>query len=73
VTVVATHAADNVCGAGVSHTLGTTDANGHLETALPYGHWSISVTGRTAASGSWPELVLDPTASSAPNLPVNVT
>jgi hypothetical protein len=61
-TVVASHAADNICASGVTHTLGTTDVNGELVTALPYGTWTITVTGRTAA-GAWPQVVVDPNAS----------
>jgi len=70
-TVVATHAADSMCASGESHTLGTTDATGTLTTALPYGTWTISVTGRSP-QGSWPALVLDPTAATPPTQTVNV-
>jgi hypothetical protein len=71
VTVVATHAADNIC-TGETHTLGVTNASGQITTALPYGHWSVSVTGRTAVGGTWPTLVLDPNASSTAALEVDV-
>jgi type II secretory pathway pseudopilin PulG len=70
-TVVATHAADSMCAAGETHTLGTTDATGTLLTALPYGTWKLTVTGRTAAP-SWPSLVLDPTAATPPAVEVDV-
>lgn len=70
-TAVATHAADSMCAGGETHTLGTTDATGSLTTALPYGRWTISVTGRSP-SGAWPALVLDPRASTTPTLQVNV-
>jgi prepilin-type N-terminal cleavage/methylation domain-containing protein len=70
-TVVATHAADNICGAGATHTLGVTDAAGQLTAALPYGTWTISVDGNNPAT-AWPELVLDPNATSTPALEVDV-
>ncbi|MCU1427344.1 MAG: hypothetical protein JWL83_1344 [Actinomycetia bacterium] len=71
-TVVATHATDNICAAGATHAVGTTNASGQLVGVLPYGTWAISVTGRTAQSGSWPALVLDPNVSSTPSLQVAV-
>jgi type II secretory pathway pseudopilin PulG len=72
VSVTATHAADNICTAGETHVLGTTDANGQLVVGLPYGHWTVSVAGRTAQSGTWPQLVVDPNASSPTTLEVDV-
>ncbi len=69
-TVVATHAADSVCAAGETHTLGVTDATGSLSTALPYGTWQITVTGESPA-GAWPSLVLDPTAATTPTVAVS--
>ena len=45
--------------------LGTTDATGLLNAALPYGTWQLSVTGHTALT-TWPSLVLDPTAVTTP-------
>jgi type II secretory pathway pseudopilin PulG len=38
VSLTATHAADNICTAGETHVLGTTDASGQLLVAVPYGH-----------------------------------
>jgi hypothetical protein len=70
-TVVAVHAADNVCASGATHTLGTTDANGDLVAALPYGTWTLQVTGRTALA-AWPQLVVDPTATGDPAADVGV-
>jgi hypothetical protein len=67
VAVVATHAADSMCATGETHALGTTGAGGVLTTALPYGHWTLSVTGRIPAT-SYPQLVLDPTSVVAPTL-----
>ena len=58
-TVVATHAADQLCGSGATYTLGTTDAAGFINAALPFGTWRISVTGKSPQS-AWPSLVLDP-------------
>jgi prepilin-type N-terminal cleavage/methylation domain-containing protein len=42
--------------------LGTTDAQGQLKVALPYGHWELRVTGATA-NPLWPQPVLDPTTA----------
>ncbi len=71
VTVRAVHAADNLC-TGETHVLGTTDTGGNLDAALPYGHWSVEVDGRSAQGGTWPELVVDPTAATAPATTVTV-
>jgi Tfp pilus assembly protein PilV len=70
-TIVATHAADSVCASGETHTLGTTDATGALTTALPYGTWQLSVTGRSPLT-TWPSLGLDPTATVTPSQEVDV-
>jgi prepilin-type N-terminal cleavage/methylation domain-containing protein len=62
-TVLAVHAADtgNGCTAGQTWTLsGTTDANGNILAALPYGLWTIQVSGRTPTSGVWPTTTLNP-------------
>jgi len=72
VSLTATHAADNICTAGETHVLGTTDANGQLVVGVPYGHWTVSVAGRTAQGGTWPQLVVDPNASSPTTLEVDV-
>lgn len=42
VSIVVTHAADAGCPAGVTYTLGTTNASGDLTKALPYGTWSVT-------------------------------
>jgi hypothetical protein len=68
-TVRAVHEADNVC-SGVEHVLGTTDAGGVLQTALPYGHWTIEVDGPAPPTGGWPELVVDPTEATPPTVTV---
>jgi type II secretory pathway pseudopilin PulG len=68
-SVSAVHAADNVCGTGITHVLGTTDTNGDVKVALPYGHWKAQVTAHTPQGGTWPDLVVDPNASS----PASVT
>lgn len=70
VTVTATHASDAGCSGGVTYTLGTTDASGQVTAALPYGTWTIKVTGRTVV-GSWPIAVIDPALSAA--VPVTAT
>jgi Tfp pilus assembly protein PilV len=69
-TVVATHAVDQSCGAGETHVLGTTDATGLLNTALPFGTWQLTVTGHSP-NPTWPSLVLDPTASTTPSVHVS--
>jgi Tfp pilus assembly protein PilV len=71
VSVVATHPADQSCAAGETHVLGTTDATGTVNAALPYGTWTLSVTGRTALT-TWPSLVLDPTSLTTPTVQVDV-
>jgi prepilin-type N-terminal cleavage/methylation domain-containing protein len=61
-TVLAVHAADtgNGCTAGQTWTLtGTTDVNGNILAALPYGLWTIQVSGQTATFG-WPSITLNP-------------
>jgi len=70
-TVVATHSPDQVCETGATHTLGVTDSEGELQSALPYGTWEISVTGRSAMS-VWPTASLDPTTSTSPPVEVIV-
>jgi hypothetical protein len=69
-TVVATHAPDQSCAAGETYTLGTTTAAGSLTTALPFGTWKISVTGKSPLT-TWPSLVLDPTVATTPTLEVD--
>jgi hypothetical protein len=68
-TVVATHAADSVCASGETHVLGITSATGVLTTALPFGTWQITVTGKSPAT-TWPSLVLDPTSVATPTVTV---
>lgn len=71
VDVVAVHGSDNGCPAGESYDLGPTDATGIVTAALPYGTYTLQVTGYTA-SGS-PAAVLDPTgATSTPSVTVAV-
>ncbi len=70
-TVVATHAPDHVCASGATHALGTTGSEGELTSALPYGTWQITVSGRTPVS-QWPSAVLDPTDPASPEVQVVV-
>jgi prepilin-type N-terminal cleavage/methylation domain-containing protein len=64
VDVVAVHTPQNGtdagCPGGESWDLGTTDATGTVAGALPYGVWTLKVTGHTAATGSWPTATLAP-------------
>jgi prepilin-type N-terminal cleavage/methylation domain-containing protein len=70
-SVVAVHGSDNGCGSGETVALGLTGVNGKLQAALPYGTWTIQVTGHSPA-GSWPTLVLDPNSGSAPTVTAQV-
>ena len=72
VSLTATHAADNICTTGASHVLGTTNASGQLVVGVPYGHWTVQVGGKSAQGGTWPALVVDPTATTATTLEVDV-
>ncbi len=62
---------DPGCPGGETVILGSTNSGGLLQAALPYGTWTIQVTGHSPA-GSWPTLVLDPTSASAPTVAVAV-
>lgn len=62
-TVVAVHGADSGCPGGETVTLGVTDAAGVIVAGLPFGTWTIQVTGEAPVS-SWPSAVLDPTGAS---------
>jgi prepilin-type N-terminal cleavage/methylation domain-containing protein len=57
-TVIATHAADNLC-TSETHVLGVTDAAGNVVAALPWGTWRMTVQS-ASPSGAWPNLVADP-------------
>jgi hypothetical protein len=72
-SVRAVHEADNMCAAGEAHSLGTTDAAGQVAGALPYGHWTVEVDARSPLTGDWPDLVVDPTATSDPAVEVSVS
>ena len=51
----------NGCTSGQTWTLaGTTDVNGNIMGALPYGLWEVHVTGQTPTSGVWPTITLNP-------------
>jgi len=53
-------------------TLGVTDSTGTLMTSLPAGAWTLQVSGKTSASGSWPSTgALQPT-SAATTVPLVV-
>jgi hypothetical protein len=49
--------------------LGITSATGVLTTALPFGTWQITVTGKSPAT-TWPSVVLDPTLPATPTVTV---
>lgn len=76
--VVATHAlpagqsSDAGCPTGESFDLGLTNATGNIAAALPYGNWTLTVTGRTPVA-TWPVATLDPTGTtSTPTVTVQV-
>lgn len=70
--IQAVHLADAGCPSGNTLTFtGSTDANGVLDLAMPYGTWEIQVTGRSPA-GAWPSVVLDPRVATTTNLTVDV-
>jgi prepilin-type N-terminal cleavage/methylation domain-containing protein len=63
---------DAGCPSGESFSLGTTNASGIVAAALPYGNWTLTVTGRSPAT-SWPTAILDPTGTtSTPTVTVAV-
>ena len=59
VSVVAVHAADAKCTSGSTLTVASFTVNGSTTVALPYGTWTLQVTGKTPV-GSWPVVTLDP-------------
>jgi type II secretory pathway pseudopilin PulG len=61
-TVVAYRAADAACPGGAVLDAGTVDAAGHALIALPYGRWTLAVSG--VSSSGWPAVTLDPTQPS---------
>jgi prepilin-type N-terminal cleavage/methylation domain-containing protein len=68
-TVEATHLAATGCPSGVTLTsTTTTDANGRLKLALPYGTWTIRATGST--TGVSTPILLDPVLPSIPSVTV---
>ncbi len=78
--VRATHAlpsgqsSDAGCPSGETYTVGTTDATGTLNAALPYGNWTISVVGHTTVSSTPSVATLDPTGTtSTPSVTLAVT
>jgi prepilin-type N-terminal cleavage/methylation domain-containing protein len=50
------------CPSGKSFNLGTTDAQGQIKVAMPYGKWEFRVNGLTP-SPVWPQEVMDPSAT----------
>jgi type II secretory pathway pseudopilin PulG len=67
-TITATHAGGTGCPSGVTLTsTATTDANGRLQLALPYGTWTVTATGGSGSVSSLPTLV-DPVSPSIPTI-----
>ncbi len=65
--VKAVHGADAGCGSGETLTLGSTDATGTLVVAMPFGTWTLQVTGQSPAT-SWPITTLAPPAGAGSSL-----
>ena len=59
VTLVAVHAADPKCASGETLTAATFTVNASTTIALPYGTWSLQISGKSPV-GSWPTVALDP-------------
>jgi type II secretory pathway pseudopilin PulG len=67
-TVRATHAAGTGCPSGVTLTSATTtDANGRLRLAVPYGTWTVTATAGSRSASSPPTLV-DPVLPAIPSI-----
>jgi len=58
-TVVVFHNADTGCPGQETLTLGKTDTNGQLTSAIPYGFWQYQVSGKVP-QGAWPKSTLSP-------------
>ncbi|MBV8950631.1 MAG: type II secretion system protein [Actinobacteria bacterium] len=69
--IQATHAlpagqtSDGGCPSGETYTVGTTDATGAINAALPYGNWTISVVGHSTVSSAPSVATLDPTGATS--------
>jgi hypothetical protein len=60
-----------VCASGQTLSVSvTSDANGLVTMALPFGQWTIQLSGKTVI-GSWPVASLDPSITT--EIPVSVT
>ncbi|MDP9208210.1 MAG: carboxypeptidase-like regulatory domain-containing protein, partial [Actinomycetota bacterium] len=67
-TVTATHAGGTGCPSGVTLTsAATTDANGRLRLALPYGTWTVTAAGGSGSVSS-PATLVDPVSPSIPTI-----
>lgn len=72
VNVVAVHASgDPRCASGETLTVASFTTNGSTTVALPYGTWTLQVSGKTPV-GSWPVVTLDPRSNSIVNANVNI-
>jgi type II secretory pathway pseudopilin PulG len=70
-TLVATHATDTMCSTPRTVALGTTDATGSRSVSLPFGKWTISVTGQLPTT-AWPSVTLVPPGTSLVTVPVSI-
>lgn len=72
VNLVAVHASgDPRCSSGSTLTAATFTVSGSTTIALPYGTWTLQISGKTPV-GSWPTVTLDPRSSSTVNANVNI-
>ena len=72
VSVVAVHAADPKCTSGETLTVASFTVNASTTIALPYGTWTLQVTGKTPV-GSWPVVTLDPRVTTTATANVKIT
>lgn len=57
---------------GQSYALGTTDAAGRLQVALPYGSWQFEVAGEVPLGGTWPTYAVTAATTGTPDLGITV-
>jgi type II secretory pathway pseudopilin PulG len=72
VSVVAVHAADPKCTSGETLTVASFTVNASTTIALPYGTWTLQISGKTPV-GSWPVVTLDPRVTTTATANVKIT
>ncbi len=72
VSLVAVHASgDPRCTSGETLTLASLTTSGTTTVALPYGTWTLQVSGKSPV-GSWPVVTLDPRSAATTNANVSI-